>query len=160
MCSLITSEELKQAHLAEDDLTNLFKTNISNAFENVPFGDEKYGLLGSVPAKMLHASGTGLLKRMFSCFDSLIRGTKSKIDKESFDDLHHCLIRDTEQQSERDFPHMSIPNGITDATKMCGSERVGNCFVLLCVMHTHSGKKVMLEEIKERKISLKRFKTA
>jgi hypothetical protein len=43
--------------------------------------------------------------------------------------------------------------------KMCGFERVGICFVLLCVMHTHSGKKLMLKEIKERKISLKRFKT-
>jgi hypothetical protein len=26
--------------------------NISNAFENIPFGDLKYGLLGSVPAEM------------------------------------------------------------------------------------------------------------
>jgi hypothetical protein len=39
--------------------------NISNAFENVPFGDLKYGLLGSVPAEMLHVSGTSLLKHMF-----------------------------------------------------------------------------------------------
>jgi hypothetical protein len=54
MCSLITSEELKQARLTEDGLTNLCKKNISNAFENVPFGDLKYGLLVSVPAEMLH----------------------------------------------------------------------------------------------------------
>ncbi len=54
MCSLITSEELKQAGLTEDDLTNLCKKHISNAFENVPFDDLKYGLLGSVPAEMLH----------------------------------------------------------------------------------------------------------
>jgi hypothetical protein len=44
----------------------------SNAFENVPFGDLKYGLLGSVPAEILHVSGTGLLKHMFSCLDNLI----------------------------------------------------------------------------------------
>ena len=47
---------------------------ISNAFENVPFGDEMYGLLGSVPDKMLHVSGTGLLKHMFGCLDNLIGG--------------------------------------------------------------------------------------
>jgi hypothetical protein len=41
---------------------------------------------------------------------------------------------------------------------MCGSERVGNCFVLLCVMHTHSGQKLMWKEIKDRKISLKKIK--
>ncbi len=48
--------------------------NISNAFENVPFGDLKY----SVPAEMLHVSGTGLLKHMFSCLDNLIGGPNSK----------------------------------------------------------------------------------
>jgi hypothetical protein len=46
--------------------------NIFNAFENVPFGDLKYGLLGSDPAEMLHVSGTGLLKHMFGCLDNLI----------------------------------------------------------------------------------------
>ena len=54
---------------------------------------------------------------------------------------------------------MSICNGITDGTKMCGSERVGNCFVLLCVMHTHLGKELMSIEMKQRKIPLKRFIT-
>ncbi len=67
---------------------------------------------------MLHVSGTGLLKHMFGCLDNLIGGTNSKKkDKESFDDLHQCLVRDAEQQSERDFPRMSIRNGIIDG---CG----------------------------------------
>ncbi len=52
---------------------------------------------------------------------------------------------------------MSIRNGITDGTQMCGSERVGNCFVLLCVMHTHLGKELMANKMKQRKISMKRF---
>ena len=52
--------------------------NISNAFENVPFGDLKYGLLESVPAEMLHVSGTGLLKNMFGYLDNLIGGPNSK----------------------------------------------------------------------------------
>jgi hypothetical protein len=80
MCSLITSEEMKQAHLTEDGLTNLCIKNISNAFENVPFGDLKYGLLGSVPAEMLRVSGTGLLKlkHIFGCLDNLIGGPNLK----------------------------------------------------------------------------------
>jgi hypothetical protein len=52
--------------------------NISNTFENVPFGYLKYGLLGSVPAEMLHVSGTGFLKHMFGCLTNLIEGTNSK----------------------------------------------------------------------------------
>ncbi len=41
---------------------------------------------------------------------------------------------------------------------MCGSEQVGNCFVLLCVMHTYSGQKLMWKEMKDRTISLRKFK--
>jgi hypothetical protein len=88
---------LKQACLIEDGLTNLCKKDISNDFENVPFGNLKCGLLGSVPAEMLHVSGTGLFKHMFGCLNYLIGGPnlKKKI-KESFDDLHRCLVRDAE----------------------------------------------------------------
>ncbi len=80
-----------------------------------------------------------------------------KRDKEYFDDLHRCLVINAERQSKRDFPCMSIGNGITNGTKVCGSERVGNYFVLLCVMHTHLGKELMANKMKQRKIPLKRF---
>ncbi len=115
----------------------------SNAFENVHFGDEKYGLLGSFPAKISHVSGTGLLKHMFGCLDSLIGG------KESFGALHHCLVRDAEQQSEKGFPCMSIRIGICVVLK---ESVTALCY--FCVMHTHSGEKLMLKEMKERIISL------
>ncbi len=92
---------------------------------------------------------------MFGCLDNLTGGPNPKKDKESFDDLHPCLVRDAEQQSEKHFPCMSIQNGITDGTKMCGPDQVGNCFVLRCVMHTHSGQNLMWKETIDRKISLK-----
>ncbi len=80
-----------------------------------------------------------------------------KKNKESFDDLYLCLVINAERQNKRDFQRMSIRNGITDGTKICGSERVGNCFVLLCVMHTHLGKVLMSNKMKQRKIPMKRF---
>jgi hypothetical protein len=44
---------------------------------------------------MLHVSGTGLLKHMLGCLDNLVGGPNpKKKDKESFDDLHRCLVRD------------------------------------------------------------------
>jgi hypothetical protein len=61
------------------------KKAIKNAFDNVPFGDLTYGLLGSVPAEMLHVGGTGILKYIFEYLDNLISGD---IDTETFDDLH------------------------------------------------------------------------
>ncbi len=56
----------------------IYAKNISNAFENVPFGDLKYESLESVPAELLHVSGTGLLKHMFGCIDNLIGGPNLK----------------------------------------------------------------------------------
>ena len=106
------------------------KKAIKNAFNNVWFGDQTYGLLGSVPAEMLHVSGTGILKYIFEYLKNLIA---RDIDKETFDDLHRYLVRDAQYQSERDFPRMSVCNGITDGTKMCGSERVEKLF---CLFHT------------------------
>ena len=157
-CSLISLEEMQQARKIQDGLTNLCKKNVTNAFEKVPLGDDVYGLLGCVPAEMLHVSGTGLLKYMFGCLEGLISLTRSrKKDRESFDDLHRCLVSDAQRQSERDFPRMSIRNGITDGTKMCGSERVGNCFVLLCAMHTQLGQSLLAKEMRERRISLRKF---
>ncbi len=74
---------------------------------------------------------------MFASLECLISLTQTKKrDQESFDDLHRCIVINAQRQSERDFPRMSVRNGITDGSKMCGSEQVGNCFALLCAMHT------------------------
>ncbi len=80
-----------------------------------------------------------------------------KKDQESFDDLHQCIVSDVQQQSEQDFPCMSIPNGITNGTKMRGSEQVGNCFVLLCAIHTQMGQSLVAKEMRERRMSLQKF---
>jgi hypothetical protein len=90
-CSLISLEEMQQARKTQDGLTNLCKKNVINAFEKVPLGDNVYGLLGCVPAEMLHVSGTGLLKYMFGCLEGLISLTRPrKKDRESYDDLHRA----------------------------------------------------------------------
>ena len=85
---------------------------------------------------MLHVGGTGILKYIFEFLDNLTAGD---IDKETFDVLHQCLVINAQRQSERDFPRMSVCNGITDGTKMCGSEHVGNAFILLCLFHIQLG---------------------
>ncbi len=125
----------------------------------MPLSDNVHGLLGIVPAEMLHIGGTGLLKHLFKSFCELI-GTKNsnKKEKEDFDDLHHCLVMDEQRQSEQRMPRMSIRNGITDGTKMCGLERVGNFFILLCVMNTTSGKCLLSNGLSRERIPLKRFR--
>ncbi len=58
LCTLLTLEEMQQACMTQDGLTNLCKKNVTNAFENVPLSVDVYGLLGCVPAEMLHVSRT------------------------------------------------------------------------------------------------------
>jgi hypothetical protein len=139
-CKLVTLDEIRDARKTPNGLASLFKKAIKNAFDNVWFGDQTYGLLGSVPAELLHVGGTGILKYIFEYLDNLIAGD---IDKEIFDDVQQFLVRDSQCQSERDFPRMSVCNGITDGTKMCESERVGNCFILLCLFHTQLGQNLI-----------------
>ena len=84
-CKLVTLNEIRSATNTPNGLASLSKKAIKNAFDDVWFGDQTYGLLGSVPAEMLHVSGTGILKYIFENLDNLIAGD---IDKETFDDLH------------------------------------------------------------------------
>ena len=143
-CNLVTLADIKEARKSEDGMARISKKNIRNAFDNVPLSDAIHGIFGVVPAEMLHVSGTGLLKYMFKCLCNLIGSEKkNKAEKEAFDDLHRCLVGDAQRQSERQMPRMSIRNGITDGTKMCGSERVGNCFILLCALYTTQGKTLL-----------------
>ncbi len=85
-----------------------------------------------------------------------IRKNKKK-EREQFHDLHRCLIQAAQHKSEHDCPQMSIQNGITNGTKMCGSEPVGNCVILLCVLNTDVGQKLIKPGLRSRYISLKRL---
>ena len=52
----------------------------------------------------------------------------------------HCKISFFIQRlSERDFPRGLICNDIIDGTKIQSSERKGNLFCLLCIVHTTDG---------------------
>jgi hypothetical protein len=84
-CKLVTLDEIRDAAKTRNGLASLSKKVSKNAFDKVWFGDQTYGLLGSVPAEMLHVGGTGILKYIFRYLDILIAGD---LDKERFDDLH------------------------------------------------------------------------
>ncbi len=62
------------------------------------------------------------------------------------------------KQSERDMPRMSSRNGVTDGTKMTAIERVGNMFILLCVIHTKDVRGILHNGLNELDIALSAFK--
>jgi hypothetical protein len=144
--------------MSDGDLKNHCKKDIVNAFDELPLSNVKHGLMGCIPAEMLHVSGTGLLKYIFvSLCDWMGSEKNKKKEREQFDELHQCLVQAAQHQSERDYPRMSIQNGMTNGTKMCISEHVGNCFVLLCVLNTAAGQKLFKPGLRSRNISLKKI---
>jgi hypothetical protein len=56
------------------------------------------------------------------------------------------------------MPLTSDRNGVTDGTKMSASEHVGNLFLLLCAMHTETGKDIFSNGCTESGITLQRMK--
>ena len=65
-------DEIRSTTNTPKGLASLSKKAIKNVFDNFWFGDQTYGLLGSVPAEMLHVSGTGILKYIFENLENLI----------------------------------------------------------------------------------------
>ena len=53
--------------------------------------------------------------------------------------LHQNMAHDALKQSEKDFPCISVRNGIADGVKISAYERVGSMWLLLCHSHTAAG---------------------
>lgn len=144
-CNLITMSDY---NLGKETATlrNLSLHDIENAFANVPFGDLHHSIFGCIPAEMLHVSGNGIMQYQLDVINQIVSaGSNKQKTMHQIDILHQNLVSEASHQSEKDMPRMSDRNGITDGTRMTASERVGNMFILLCVMHTEHGKELFLE---------------
>ena len=80
---------------------------------------------------MLHAPGRdgggGLLKHQIQGVTNTVGPGQSKEkEKDVLDVFYHNLAHYALRQSEKDFPCISVCNGITDMTKISVSEQVGN----------------------------------
>jgi len=157
-CTLTKMDDYLKAK--QNNCLNQFSIHdIDNAFIGLPFGDLKHGLFGSLPAEMLHVSGNGIMKYQLKIIQKIIgSGNNKQQTLNSLDVLHHNMVRDALTQSEKDIPRMSDRNGVTDGTKMTASERVGNMFILLCVMHTENGKQLFADGCKQSSISFNQMK--
>ena len=105
-------------------LNALSMHDIDNAFMGLPFGDIIHGVFGSVPAKMLHVSGNGIMKYQLEIIQTIIGyGSRKQVTLHKLDVLHQNMVHDALLQSERDIPRMSNRNGVTDGTKISAFER-------------------------------------
>jgi hypothetical protein len=102
----------------------------------MPLSDNIHGPYCMMPPKLLHTSGSGLIKYIFKSLQLQISSGKICDD---IDKLHVRVYMSVKRQSERDFPRGAMRNGIIDGTKCQSEERKGNPFLWLCIANTTKG---------------------
>ncbi len=90
--------------------------------------------------KLLHTYGNGLIMYMLKLLRYQLRGGK---DHDYIDWEHVVVSNKFKCQSECDFPRGSMRNGLIDGTKRQSSERTGNLFWLLCIVHKTKSRNVL-----------------
>ena len=81
ICKLRTVKDVDD-HKAAGTLKSLSMHPIDNAFDGVPLGGDKYGIMGRVPSEMLHVSGNGIIKYELRALNQLIgRGDSKQKEK-------------------------------------------------------------------------------
>ena len=121
--------------------------------KGLPLSDALHGPFRMTPPELLHTSGAGLILYIFRVIADQIG---AGIGRNDLDEQHLRMTKLIRRQSERDFPRAATRNGIVDGTKCQASERRGNLFSLLCIVHTKEGhilKELMnMTDVKWRKM--------
>jgi hypothetical protein len=106
----------------------------------MPLLDDCHGPYRMMPPELLHTSGSGLILHMFESLHVQIGCDK---DRDEIDKYHIRISLIIRRQSERDFPHGAMRNGLIDRTKCQAEERRGNSFLLLCIAQTLEGSEIL-----------------
>jgi len=130
--------------------------NIKNAFLQrfMPLSDNVHRPFRMMPPKLLHTSGSGLIKYMY---ESLRLHLGGSIDQD-YIDLEHVVVSNIfQRQSECDFPRGLMRNGLIDGTKIQSSKRKGNLFQFLCIAHRTKAKTILKNSLQLSDVRWRKF---
>ena len=141
--------------------TDISKHDVKVVFNDplFPLSDVKYGIYRMMPPELLHTSGSGLIKYMFSTLKAMF-GTRKrgKRHRRTIDALHRMINAEIDRQSDRDFPRAALRNGLLDGTKVGASEIRGNLHRLLCISYTVSGQEALRQVLEDHNLSFEQFR--
>ncbi len=134
-CLYITLDDIQQDNNRKQNDNNggkqYFKSvsryNIKNAFIQrfMPLSNNVHGPFRMMPPEILHMSDSGLIMYMF---ESLRLHLGGGIDQDYIDQEHIVVSNIIQRQSEHDFPHRLMRNGLMNGTKIQSFKRKGNLF--------------------------------
>jgi hypothetical protein len=139
--------DVKCEYIRASDLTRLRESdnkvvlqamcfhNVRNAFDKVCFGANEYGIHRSTMSEVLHAIQKGWYVYTLSALYELLSGKPM----EFLDSLSRRVSRQCRHQSDRDFPRLAFPNGITSYKLLHAHEMSGLLLLLTICLHCHLG---------------------
>ncbi len=131
VCRYFTEAEVQGWTVAECKEMSFHK--IRNAFWNVNFGGDEYGIYGSTPPEPLHVFQMGLCVYLVEEFLRDIYTSTSKL----LDVVVAKIVSSQSRQSHRGFPSLStFRNGFTNLGTITGKEKYARIFVLYLALMT------------------------
>ena len=131
VCRYFTEAEVQGWTVAQCKEMSFHK--IRNAFWNVSFGGDEYGIYGSTPPEPLHVFQMGLCVYLVEEFLRDIYTSTSKL----IDVVVAKIVSSQSRQSHRGFPSLStFRNGFTNLGTITGKEKYARIFVLYLALMT------------------------
>ena len=132
---LVRCNFLRMSKLQEMNKANLAKLSFRklnrNAFEDMWFGAQPYGINGCTPAEPLHQINLGILERLPEAFFArLTNKLLIVLDRHVAFTCTHFY-----RQSDRSFPDIfSFTSGISDVKRLTGREKLSRVFAIYLVL--------------------------
>jgi hypothetical protein len=126
MCTYLKASFLTQLRQRNDNetLQSFSFHNVTNAFDNVCFGANEYGINRATPTEVLHSIQKGWYLYALDGFYSKIGGQAVR------DFLDHLVTRvsaDCAHQSDRNMPRLKFANGILSYANLQAHETSSHC---------------------------------
>jgi hypothetical protein len=112
--------------------------NIENAFWNISFGANGYGIYQHCPPENLHSIKEGRFTYLLKGLVDQLSG--KRIALAELDSLFQEISKHCKHQSDHNFPRMSIPFGFSNMSKATGDEKEGLLIVMILLMESVRGK--------------------
>ena len=138
VCTYLKASFLTQLRQRNDNetLQSFSFHNVTNAFDNVCFGANEYGINRATPTEVLHSIQKGWYLYALDGFYSKIGGQAIR------DFLDHLVTRvsaDCAHQSDRNMPRLKFANGILSYANLQAHETTGVLLLIVISLHCNIG---------------------
>lgn len=138
VCRYIKASYLTELRHTNDRerLQSLSFHNVTNAFDNVCFGANKYGINRATPSEVLHSLQKGWYLYALEGFFSKMGG-QTVID--FLESLVQRVSADSVHQSDRNMPRLKFANGIQSFANLQAHETTGVLLLIVISLHCKVG---------------------